>query len=105
MRVVANERLKIFFGHVPTTLHEGQEASGALAAFLAERAPGKVTVIGPPPAAPQRPDELDPDASTTDVLTWTGDDPTRATAALEAEQVKGSPRKTLIKQLEKIIGG
>lgn len=41
-----------------------------------------------------------PDGSVTDVLAWVGDDYDRATAALNVEQAKSTPRVTLVQQLE-----
>lgn len=43
-----------------------------------------------------------PDGSAKDVLGWVGDDPARAALALQAESRRGSPRKALTADLEKI---
>lgn len=40
-----------------------------------------------------------PDGSTSDVLTWVGDDSGRARAAIEVERKKPQPRRSLITQL------
>jgi hypothetical protein len=40
-----------------------------------------------------------PDGSIAEVLDWVGDDPDRATLALEAELAKESPRSTLVDKL------
>lgn len=48
MRVRVNENIKIFHGHVPVRLAEGQEATGELAALLLRSAPKKVTVLDEP---------------------------------------------------------
>ncbi|WP_416976714.1 hypothetical protein [Streptomyces sp. T028] len=45
MRVRVNENIKLFQGHVPVRLAEGQVVTGELAALLLERAPAKVTCL------------------------------------------------------------
>lgn len=104
MRVVVNEKFKVFHGHVPTALEEGQEVSGELAAFLLDHAPKKVTrTDSEPDPEPGPPAELDIDASAAAIIAWVGDDPERAAVALEAEQDKGEEaRSTLVKKLEKL---
>lgn len=101
MRVVVNEKFKVFHGHVPTQLQAGQEVSGELAAFLLEHAPGKVTRADVEPE-PGPPAELDIDASAAVVLSWVGEDRERAGVALVAEQAKEKPRAGLVKALEKL---
>jgi hypothetical protein len=103
VRAIANEKIKVFFGHVPVTIEKGQEVSGELAAFLLKSAPGKVTGEGAEREPEAPPTELDVDASAAVVLAWVGDDPGRAAVALEAEQAKGEEaRSTLTKKLEKL---
>jgi hypothetical protein len=46
-----------------------------------------------------------PSGTSNDVLTWVGDDPDRASAALDAENQRDAPRSTLISQLEAIKNG
>lgn len=43
-----------------------------------------------------------PDGTAKDVLAWVGDDPARASLALEAEGRRETPRKTLTAELEKL---
>ncbi|WTW93623.1 hypothetical protein OG216_09650 [Streptomycetaceae bacterium NBC_01309] len=103
MRVVVNEDMKVFHGHVPVELKAGQEVSGSLAEMLAASAARKVTRVDveSPPAEP--PAELDINAVAADVLAWVGDDQARAAEALKAENAKGeTARSTLTKALEKI---
>lgn len=50
MRVRVNENIKLFHGHVPVRLAEGQEARGELAALLLKSAPTKVTRLDAPAA-------------------------------------------------------
>lgn len=103
MRVVVNEKFKVFHGHVPTKLEKGQEVSGELAAFLLAHAPGKVTrADAEPEPEPGPPAELDIEASAAVVLSWVGEDRERAAAALAAEQAKEKPRSGLVKSLEKL---
>lgn len=45
-----------------------------------------------------------PDGNRDAVLAWVGDDPDRAVAALEAEELREQPRTTLVAALEKVIG-
>lgn len=100
MRVVVNEDMKVFHGHMPVELKKGQEVKGSLAAMLLERAPRKVTRVDGEPAPPA---ELDIDATAPVVLAWVGDDPERAKEALAAENAKGdTARSTLTKALEKL---
>ena len=56
-------------------------------------------VSDPKPAG----DEV-PDGSAKDVLAWVGDDSERALRALVAEQEKDTPRKVLVRDLEKLLG-
>jgi hypothetical protein len=102
VRVTANEKMSVFFRHVPVTLAAGEEVSGELAAFLLRSAPKKVTRSDSDPEAP--PAELDITASAQHVLAWVGDDPERAAEALVAEEEKDKPRSTLVKSLEKLAG-
>lgn len=48
MRVRVNENIKLFQGHVPVRLAEGQVVTGELAALLLERAPKRVTRLDVP---------------------------------------------------------
>ncbi|MBP5875662.1 hypothetical protein PV413_03220 [Streptomyces scabiei] len=86
MRVRVNENIKLFQGHVPVRLAEGQEVTGELAALLLKSAPGKVTCLDAPEESesgqtpghrepcvdgdvcdgPHCPPESDPDADATD---------------------------------------
>lgn len=100
MRVVVNESMKVFHGHVPVQLTAGQEIGGELAAMLLERAPKKVTAVEAGEGAVQA--LLDIEGTTADVLAWAGDDPARAAEALAAELGRDKPRSTLVKQLEKL---
>lgn len=55
------------------------------------------------PVAAEAPAELDvPEGSIKTVLAWVGDDQTKASAALDAEQ-NGQKRTTLVKELEEIL--
>lgn len=105
MRVVVNENIKIFHGHVAVRLAAGQEVSGELAALLLERAPTKVSSLG---TAPEEDEggggvaSLAEASTAADVLEWVGEDADRAREALNAEQAADKPRSTLLKQLAKI---
>lgn len=101
MRAIANEKISVFFGHVPVTIQQGEEVSGELAAFLLKSAPKKVT-SSEPAAAPAVDGGLDIEATAADVLAWVGEEPERAAEALDAELAKDKPRSTLVKQLEKL---
>lgn len=46
-----------------------------------------------------------PDGTADDVLAWVGDDPERASWALEVEHTRDKPRSTLTAQLEKLAEG
>lgn len=43
------------------------------------------------------------DGTISEVLEWVGDDAEKAQAALDAENLKESPRKTLVDELETVI--
>jgi hypothetical protein len=120
MRVRINEKCRVFHGHVPHDLEEGQEVTGSLAEMLLTRAPMKVTRVDAeapeePPAHrepcvdgdicgdDQCPPELDIDASVAKVLEWVGEDRARADEALAAEKYKEKPRATLVKALEQLL--
>ncbi|BBC30001.1 hypothetical protein SGFS_012950 [Streptomyces graminofaciens] len=112
MRVRVNETMKVFHGHVPTQLAEGQEVSGELAAMLLERAAAKVTRLDAEPdedggdGGPKEPPASLADASTAaEVLAWVGEDPDRAAEALAVEEAAEKPRSTLVKQLKKLAEG
>lgn len=105
MRVVVNENIKVFHGHVSVRLAAGQEVSGELAALLLERAPKKVSRVDGEPEGGKvdEPPASLADASTAaEVLAWVGEDPERAAEALEAEEAADKPRSTLVKQLTKL---
>lgn len=126
MRVVVNEDMKVFHGHVPTELKKGQEVSGSLADLLLISAARKVTRLDPEPVsepadeellADVEEDESDPDADDADeppadelnidgkivdVLAWVGDDPSRATEARVAEEAKDEPRPRLLSKLAEL---
>ena len=104
MRVVVNENMKVFHGHVPVKLTAGQEVSGELAVMLARQAPGKVTALDEPEAPTEPPADLDITANAADVLAWVGEDAERAAEALAAEQAKDKPRSTLVAALTKLAG-
>jgi hypothetical protein len=120
MRVRINEKCRVFHGHVPHDLEEGQEVTGSLAEMLLTRAPKKVTRVDA--EAPEEPTAhrepcvdgdvcggelcpplLDITASVAKVLEWVGEDTGRAGEALDAEQAKEKPRATLVKALEQIL--
>ncbi|GAA2216984.1 hypothetical protein GCM10010400_72870 [Streptomyces aculeolatus] len=110
MRVVANEKMKVFHDHVAITLEAGQEVSGSLAAMLLQRAHGKVTRLdgdrdrrGEDGGQEDAPTSLEAAETAAAVLAWVGDDPARAAEALDAEEARDKPRSTLIKQLSKLI--
>lgn len=100
MRVVVNEDMKVFHGHVPAELKKGQEVTGSLAELLLTSAPRKVTRADAEPAPA---DELDIDGKIEDVLEWVGDDQERALAAHIAESEKDKPRSTLLSRLDEIL--
>ena len=106
MRVVVNEDMKVFHGHVPTELKKGQEVSGSLAELLLAGASRKVTRVDDPepPAGDEPPDGLDIDGKIDDVLAWVGDDPERALEAHSAEEARGDKaRSTLLAKLAELV--
>ncbi|WP_051326000.1 hypothetical protein [Glycomyces tenuis] len=80
------------------------------AAWRGETTGGPVLVQEPapvnPPAtqnpAPDGQHEAVPDGKAEEVLAWVGDDPSRAQGAIDAEQQREKPRKTLLAKLETI---
>lgn len=102
MRAVVNVKMRIFHGHVPVDLKEGQEVTGSLAVMLLKQAPRKVTRLDPPEAEPGPPAELNIEGSAAQVLAWVGEDPARADQALAAEEARDKPRSTLVKALTKL---
>jgi hypothetical protein len=101
VRAIANEKISVFFQHTPVTIEKGEEVSGELAALMLRTAPMMFTRSDEPePQAP--PAELDIEAVAADILAWVGEDPDRASEALDAELAKDKPRSTLVKQLEKL---
>jgi hypothetical protein len=44
-----------------------------------------------------------PEGTAAEILEWVADDPTRAQAALDAENERDNPRSTLIDSLEKVV--
>lgn len=114
MRVKVLEDIAPYFNYGITPLSAGEEVAGDLAAYLAStRSPveplddeARALFEGSESAASSASadGELDIDGTAAYVLAWVGDDPERATEALEAEQAKDKPRSTLVKQLEKLAG-
>ncbi|MGI5408727.1 hypothetical protein ACQEV9_18275 [Streptomyces chartreusis] len=120
MRVVVREAFTAYINMQPEDFTPGQKIKGDTAvtllrsgaavdpddddaADLAEQLHGDTDGQGPEPDPdPDPPQELSPDAPVKEVLAWVGDDPDRASEALELEQAKDQPRSTLVKQLEKI---
>lgn len=111
MRVVVNEDMKVFHGHVPVELKKGQEVSGSLAELLISSAPRKVVRLDAEPAPvsdeppidepdvadedESAPDTIDVAGSTIDqVLEWVGDNAERALAAHAAEETRGDKART-----------
>lgn len=112
MRVRVDENIKLFQGHVPVRLAEGQEVTGELAALLLERAPKKVTRLDADPVGggegegdKEPPDSLADASTTAEVLAWVGENQERAAEALAAEEAADKPRSTLVKQLKKLAEG
>lgn len=117
MRVVVNEDMKVFHGHVPTELKKGQEVSGSLADLLLTSAFRKVTRLDSDaveqvgePGSPEETeeteevDELNVDGKIEDVLAWVGDDPERALEAHTAEEAKGDKaRPRLLAKLAELV--
>lgn len=112
MRVRIVTPFAAYWNYAIQQFEQGEEFDGDLARHLDDNSPdGSVETIEadlePPQAEPEQEplepsDELDIDATATDVLAWVGDDPERAAEALEAETAKDKPRSTLVKQLEKL---
>jgi len=107
VRVVVNEDMKVFYGHVPTELKKGQEVSGGLAEMLAAHT-RKVSILdaavdkGAEVEEPS--DELNIDGKIEDVLAWVGDDQERALEAHSAEEAKGDKaRSTLLSKLAELV--
>lgn len=102
MRVVVNEDMKVFHGHVPVELKKGQEVSGSLAEMLLTGAPRKVSRADEADEAGES-DGFDPNGKIDDILSWVGDDPDRAREALDAEQDKGDKaRPRLVAKLTEL---
>lgn len=108
MRVIVNEDMKVFHGHVPVALKAGQEVSGDLAEMLLTGTRGKVSRVDsteepePPLEAPS--DELNIEGKIEDVLAWVGDDPERALEAHSAEEDRGDKaRSTLLAKLAELV--
>lgn len=122
MRVRATEATRAYWNYSIHTLAAGEEVEGELALHLWCIAAPVEIVGGEPPAAPQpadpsatadgpagdsdepaEPGEEPPVDGTIDTLmTWVGNDPARAEAALAAEQAKDNPRVTAVKHLTAI---
>lgn len=69
------------------------------------RIPVPVETTAPPVEAPEAPvteEQTVPEGSIKDVLGWVAEDPTKARAALDAEN-SGEKRKTLVKELTAIL--
>jgi hypothetical protein len=121
MRVRATEDTRTYFNYQVHELRQGAEVDGEIAAHLwLTLAPVEI-VDGEPPAPPapvvpqtedsgggNGPDDGDPageppvDGTIDNLMTWVGDDPARARAALAAEQAKDNPRSTAVKRLTAI---
>lgn len=114
MRVrVVVDRTKAYWEYAVREFVKGEELMGDLARHLLDNTPkGSVEVLeadpeqpAPTPVAQETSaigDDGDgpPVEGTIDTLmTWVGDDPERAAAALVAEQAKDKPRATVIKRL------
>lgn len=103
MRVVAVEPFKSYWGGVVADVAIGEEFTGGYAEYLAVGgAPVRVVDEPDPHSDDAPPAELDIEATAAEVLAWVGEDPSRAGAALEAEQARDRPRSTLLKVLAKI---
>jgi hypothetical protein len=106
MRVRIVKPFAAYWNYEVRGFEVGEEFVGDLARHLADNSPaGSVEVLegDPEPAVPgDPPAELDIDAKADAILAWVGDDSERAAAALAAEQAKGKPRSTLVKQLAKL---
>ena len=122
MRVRIKENFRVFHGHVPHDLTEGQEVTGSIAEMLLTRASGKVERVdveavpdsdGPAHREPcvdgsvcgceHCPPELDINASVAKILEWAGQDKDRAAEALDGENDKDKPRATLVKALTAVL--
>ena len=70
-------------------------------------APRKIKAITKPApveiAAPEQVEEAPFEGSVKETLDWVGGDKERAETALEAEEAKEEPRKSLVKSLKEII--
>lgn len=106
MRVIVNEDMKVFHGHVPVALKAGQEVSGDLAEMLLTGTRGKVSRVDSEPIESPEAlgDELDIDGKIDDVLAWVGDDHERALEAHAAEEAKGDKaRPRLLSKLAELV--
>ena len=122
MRVKVLETGSTYYNYGIVALAAGEEVKGGLALHLLETGsavepldeaaktwrPAAEEPADPKGLAEEEPespdDELDIDATATDILGWVGDDPDRAEEALAAERAKDKPRSTLVKQLERLAG-
>ncbi|MFL4904823.1 hypothetical protein ACJ6WF_16950 [Streptomyces sp. MMS24-I2-30] len=113
MRARVLENFAPYWNYGVHPLKQDDEVSGELAAYLVsthspvEPLDDEARALRDAPAEePQEPTgppaDLDIDGTAADVLAWVGEDPERASKALEQEQAKDKPRSTLVKQLEKL---
>ena len=77
-------------GHASTKQDEGDAKAAATTAAGGDGAVGATDSV--------------PTGSVDDVISWVGEDADRAALALEAENSKPSPRKTLVAALNEVVG-
>lgn len=102
MAVVATESFGAWWNYQVHNLAAGEVVPDGEFAdhLLATGAP----VVGQSDTTPDVDGDGVPDGSAKDVLGWVGDDPARAALALQAENGRATPRKTLLAELEKLAG-
>jgi hypothetical protein len=95
---------RVYYNHSVESLVTGQEIpAGEFADYLlAGGAPVEAIEATDAPPVGDLDGDTVPDGAAAEVLTWVGDDPTRAATALTAEQQRERPRTTLITALEKL---
>ena len=110
LRVRVTEKMSVYWNHQLLHLAADEEVEGEAAIYLARTGAPVEIVEGelPPEPVEQEPVEEDatggphlvPGATIAEIMSWVGEDPARAKAALEAEEAREKPRATLVAKLE-----
>ena len=102
MAVVVTEAFRPYWGYTVHDLAAGDVVpDGEFASYLlATGSP----VVEQGDSTPDVNGDGVPDGTAKDVLGWVGDDPARATLALQAENAREKPRSVLVATLQKVAG-